>query len=1799
MPSPATNRASGRGGNATTSNSSSKANTKKPLDIGKPLGVHDTNSVRAKVRKWQQEGGGVVVANDAVYYEEDEENASAVETSLGISTPPRGRASHSSKARSSSTPRKRVISDEHWKLNRNAANRGAPQAKAPSPNKRVAEYTSNDPIESPRREKKDDGKEDRSKPSPISRSRERNRVGAPPETLRGHRKSKSTSRDLDMKFSEHHDSSRHERAPSRSRARDASKSTPDLKPVNTERRRPKSMPPEGDAERADRVRRSVQVPEAANSANKNHTPLKAPPKGGIFTHMLGESKKMFARPEPPKPKGSRIEAWLSDTPDPFLRDAESVRDGESVQGTESVQSDVEIPPPLKMKASRARRTSRLEETRDRATDSELSLEDRSRPRSAAHRRSRNRDELLSEREKSRDRPSVRDRDRDRDRDTTPSPSGRRPKSSRRSKSPSHVDSEPSEKLHEEENTEAGETESHVYSEGSEVSGDNPPVPLGRKRAFPSTGGKRLPTIASMESITTHEPSKPEESQQPEEPQQPEDPQEPPKPTEKAPAEEEKPDLTKEKEEEKEAPEAEERDQFDPNSLPMVTSQLRRRLTTHDDLISVLSTNTRSRSLKSARSLRVNKGSATTATVNDLLRELAADETKYMRELKTLVGGVIPVLLTCVLSGSDSAAAAGLFRPSADPQDEANFTKPIVDMGVAIERLKTLHKRIPQDHADALLTWSGGAQRVYRDYLKAWRLGFKDVIVNLAPLDEQEAAKGNSEDGNEHDNSDKKSLDEGMARDENGDIVDGEGEKVDVAYLLKRPLVRLKYLSKTFKGISIVQPSPKADEVASSYQALVTEARRRAREERARLEDEAASSIDATRARDPATLGALPGVMIDKTRRVRARDFFGLTLYHSSGQVVDCRVELLMRDNAPVYGGGGDLLICEVDHSDRWLLFPPIDFGCVSARTGDVKGDLIVMIRSVPGHARAWQEVILLHIDEEEVAFEWVQLLGLQPVPPSISRNQSFVDRARQRQQQLLPPPEKKPEEQGQEGPQDNSPANTLALVQAPPPSPSHLDVPIGEKATSRTARLSLTPKEDPSTAESSAGESRASTAITRESDYADRIATASPQPLILHARDPRATTPADSPGLKRSKAKRMSRVGDSPSPSPGPSPKKDPASEKKPSPSTPYKEHNGDKRGVLSPTPARETHPNEQKQLALPKTPTRDADDGRPSSRLSSVPSVELPSIPKLRSGSSYTRLSEPLDLQSDEDDDDDISLDPSELPESPTRRKSDDSSEHDDGDEPPPPPPPHRSPSSTLSGPVLNPSAPTNRRRGSSPLKHEYEPSMESEESYTDSDTSTVRRYDMDSASEYSVSDSSDDESEDELASTVQPSETPERPKVTEKASIVPSGSSLTPSHSASQGGYRSVPPQPTKSSRVMAAVFAWSNRGTWESLLSDECLLIVSPGLIEAYEMSVAPPESEEGTGKPNKGRPMVGLELTPLVPIRRGTAIDISIRSPPTERSKITWSNNIMFRSRTPEECEALYGLINGSRINNPTYIALQNARGPYAEQRMPLESSNKSGGGMFGWPRRRKSYRASPASPRSLAEHSESSVGTMSSAFSALKRFGNGSKMFNITRSTVTSRSGQPEEGSLHSADTGAHSAGSGIGRIAAAIKGVDGIGLSNAKIRLYMRETQTKWRDMGAARLTIMPATDGTDKAASGPPQSSASSSTTRAVDSHEPRKRILIHGKTRNEVLLDVSLGESSFERVARTGIAVSVWEEKSATSKDSIFGGNSNGSGSGGGGGMPERGGVTGGTYRIYMVQMKSEAEAAYTFGLVGKLKY
>jgi hypothetical protein len=70
-------------------------------------------------------------------------------------------------------------------------------------------------------------------------------------------------------------------------------------------------------------------------------------------------------------------------------------------------------------------------------------------------------------------------------------------------------------------------------------------------------------------------------------------------------------------------------------------------------------------------------------------------------------------------------------------------------------------------------------------------------------------------------------------------------------------------------------------------------------------------------------------------------------------------------------------------------------------------------------------------------------------------------------------------------------------------------------------------------------------------------------------------------------------------------------------------------------------------------------------------------------------------------------------------------------------------------------------------------------------------------------------------------------------------------------------------------------------------------------------------------------------------------------------------------------------------------------------------------------------------------------------------------------------------------------------------------------------------------------------------------------------KRIIVSGKTKGETLIDATLGESCFERVARTGIAVSVWEETLGPNGEV--------------GQVGAVGGVNGARAKVYMVQMKS----------------
>ncbi|KAF2469796.1 uncharacterized protein BDR25DRAFT_39659 [Lindgomyces ingoldianus] len=1522
---------------------------------------------------------------------------------------------------------------------------------------------------------------------------------------------------------------------------------------------------------------------------------------------------------PPKPLGSRLEAWLNTTPDPF------------------VDADSRTRRPSKESISTLELSHRKPEKKDASETIEVTnapLEDALERKSGSRRRTRTRSlsfkldtealndkQLLAPSTDHTETSSVK-----KDEEIAPSLTLRRRGAKRTQQSPTkdRAISSPlcESTVLDEDIASSAPPSSSVEAPTmalEKLSLRTKPENPAMRRVFPSTG-KRLSTIASVETFATKmQAAAPSETvgSEPVESVEPVD------------------VVTEPNKTANEAPALESEDHFNADTLNTLSRRsTKRRLASHADLISVLSMPTSragTKSIMSARSIRTNRSRLATATTSDIMSELASDETKYMRELRTLVDGVIPVLLSCVLSKSDSAVAAGLFSPSASKADPNNVTKPIIDMGISLERLKSLHRRVPKDDPDTFLSWAQSAQRVYFDYINCWRMGFQDVVVSLAPADEDPSSSTPAKvtDGTE----DSGAWDEGLPQNAEGYVVNGDGERVDVAYMLKRPLVRLKYLAKSIRGINHVKPSEKAENMSSVFQELVDAARKRSNDERARLEDEAAANIDPTRARDPRSLAPLTGVRIDQTRCVRARDYFDLHLIHSSGQEVDCRVELLLRDNAQGTGSGGDVLLCEVDGTGRWLFLPPIQLGRISARNGDVKGEIIVMIRGYHSDGKEWSEVFSLQSDYEQAGFEWVQMLGLNPIPPQLEelrQTHSLVNKT----------------------PRPTSSDATSSLVSTatgstPPhksrsPSPHEIQIPIGEQASAASKRWGF------ETPERASRSSEASPTTPPSSDdlrlskkvAASPISLSSPVDPRLRAEDGvRISTPihashyddsqlertprsldeammmagSGSPiSLKRTRAKRLSKNSSSSPTCSRPSRQivlDDPSGEPKQSRKL-SKRHRSEQPhtspaslvsqsskgfSVWMPTSEAEYSSDSDEEFPVKGKIREEPKRLEMHRRASSVPSMDLPIIPKIRKTSQpSTPAREPFKEESSEAKEPPASA-PAKLKKTVPEPVTEGAEKPEDEDKPPPVPP-HRSPSPatpvTLKGsntPYFTPSLPgyKTRRRSSSPLKHEYEPSTATESS-TESEEEVSAEEDDPLTEE-----SSDDELEDDVPTPLMPiGQAKQFPKVSPPASIytLPNGT-ITPSQSASNTPYRAVPKSSGQASKTIASIFSWSDAGKWDSLHPDECSIVVTPGKIEVFEITAAHSKPFLADGdeiiQPGGRAPLIALELTPLVPIRKGTAIDITIRSPPTADSRIRSGNNIMLRSRNPAECADLYAMINHARINNPTYIALQNARGPYGQtswaeamdrQNAARSTAGSSSSWLAGTLGRRSSYRKSSTRAASISAATESSVGTMNTAFkSALNRFSFGKNgRFNIRGSTLGSRS-------TNSFDSGSNGSGSGTntppnlepGRAPGAPAGI-----TNTKCRLYERESfTTKWRDQGAARLTIML------------PDPSAPQTTMRqgqgspGVRNPTLEKRILVMGKTKGETLLDVTLGESCFERVARTGIAVSVWED--------VVGPN------GQIGTVGAVGGVSGARARVYMIQMKSEREAAYSFSLLGKLRY
>ncbi|KAJ2986721.1 hypothetical protein NUW58_g4893 [Xylaria curta] len=387
--------------------------------------------------------------------------------------------------------------------------------------------------------------------------------------------------------------------------------------------------------------------------------------------------------------------------------------------------------------------------------------------------------------------------------------------------------------------------------------------------------------------------------------------------------------------------------------------LKRRLTKHSDLVSVLSlpddttTPSRSRSLRSAHSVRRVSNHLHDATIDNLLREFARDENLYSRELKTLVDGVIPVLLSQFVHGKRDSSGDLFTSPNmADREDP--LPKAVMNMGIVLEKLKNHHRRCPLTDIHRLPQWLETVTPIYGNYLDVWRLGFQGIIVNLAP------ASPDDED----------SLINAMPRNAQGDILNEHGERIDVAHLLKRPL-----------GYRAVAGTPQYESLSKRWEALQEKARKRYKEETARIVDDDARKTDTSRTRDLRTMTAADHVRIDRFRQVYAKDSFSLDLRHSNGQRLICQVELVYRDNPLFKSDPGDLLIREIGSGGRsWLLFAPITGNHLSARIGDDKHKLVVMIR---GYKDEWFELVTLATDNKEQVLDWLKIIGKDPIPPAL------------------------------------------------------------------------------------------------------------------------------------------------------------------------------------------------------------------------------------------------------------------------------------------------------------------------------------------------------------------------------------------------------------------------------------------------------------------------------------------------------------------------------------------------------------------------------------------------------------------------------------------------------------------------------------------------------------------------------------------------------------------------------------------------------------------------------------------------
>jgi hypothetical protein len=498
-----------------------------------------------------------------------------------------------------------------------------------------------------------------------------------------------------------------------------------------------------------------------------------------------------------------------------------------------------------------------------------------------------------------------------------------------------------------------------------------------------------------------------------------------------------------------------------------------------------------------------------------------------------------------------------------------------------------------------------------------------------------------------------------------------------------------------------------------------------------------------------------------------------------------------------------------------------------------------------------------------------------------------------------------------------------------------------------------------------------------------------------------------------------------------------------------------------------------------------------------------------------------------------------------------------------------------------------------SSPLKHEYHPSDVS----SDSSSSL-----SDEDSESSES-SSDDLDEDEVPETI-PGYSIKEPGTAPVESIV-SENSITPSNSASQVEPRGEenPKAERPVHKFIASVSYWSSRkGIWKDVNNGQPASIeVHPGCMEVHHLNEqhsnrqAYPLQSSGTSEVDNSNmdagtivPLVTLILTPVVMIRRSTALDLEVRSPasPEARLKIE-ASMFRFRAATQLEAKDLYEAVHFSRLNNARYIQLSEearVRSFGQMQAMPGDGSadGDSSSRRRSWFGRKNSYRASTRAP----SVSQGSISTTISAGSFLRRLmgGGNNTSYNIDESTLDKQHQGPGGGSLYTS-----SSGSGSGSGSSTPPRSASISLSNSgsqsrwsyglakpfspdqplEIRCHLNVQNNRWLDKGDCILHITRPPPGVRQ---------------ELPLYHGLEKRVIVTHATKKTgdrplILLDAVLGSKCFSLLGSKGVMCSVWEEL----RDEE-----------GNVGVVPRSGAIGGKVTKWCFQCKSMQQAAYIMSML-----